>query len=131
MPKLDHVALEVSDMDAAIAFYTQKLGLKLISNKVDEIHHEAFAFLKLDGGNLELLQILDKRNRPKAYTPPATRPSHCPHLAIATTDMNKLMDLLEREEIPIVKGPLEISGEVRWIYVHDPDQNILEFVQWL
>jgi len=131
MPKLDHVALEVSDMDAAIAFYTQKLGLKLISNKVDEIHHEAFAFLKLDGGNLELLQTLDKRNRPKAYTPPAPRPSHCPHLAIATTDMNKLMDLLEREEIPIVKGPLEISGEVRWIYVHDPDQNILEFVQWL
>jgi catechol 2,3-dioxygenase-like lactoylglutathione lyase family enzyme len=131
MVKLDHVALEVSDMEDAIAFYTRKLGLKLISSKVDEIHHEAFAFLKLEGANLELLQMLDKRNRPKKFVPNPARASNCPHVALATSDMAKLMDLLEREEIPIVKGPLEIPGEVRWIYVQDPDQNILEFVEWL
>jgi hypothetical protein len=38
---------------------------------------------------------------------------------------------IERKQIPILKGPLEIPGQVRWIYVTDPDSNILEYVQWL
>ncbi|MCZ6792378.1 MAG: VOC family protein, partial [Planctomycetota bacterium] len=56
MARLDHVAVRVSDLDAATAFYTEKLGLKLLFRKVDETQHEAFAFLELEGGNLELLQ---------------------------------------------------------------------------
>ena len=59
MFQLDHVAVQVADLDAAIAFYTEKLGLKLVFTKVDRAHHEAFAFLELAGGRLELLQTLD------------------------------------------------------------------------
>jgi len=131
MPKLDHVAVEVSDMNAAIDFYTQKLGLELKFSRLDEDHHEAFAFLELDGGNLELLQVLDEKNEPLPFIPPDWTRSCCPHVAIAVEDMAALMSQLEREQIPIVKGPMEICGSVRWIYVHDPDNNIIEFVQWL
>ena len=35
MAKLDHVAVEVSDLDAAIEFYKQKIGLKFLFKKVD------------------------------------------------------------------------------------------------
>ena len=28
-------------------------------------------------------------------------------------------------------GPLEISGRVKWVYVSDPDNNVIEFIQWL
>ena len=44
MPKLDHVAVRVSDLDAAISFYTDKLGMKLLFRKIGEMHHEAFCF---------------------------------------------------------------------------------------
>lgn len=131
MPTLDHVALQVSDMDAAIAFYSKKLGLKLLSDQVDEVHHERFAFLELEGGNLELLQVLDGNDVPKPYIPPPLSESNCPHVAFATPDMNVLLALLEKERIRVVKGPLEIPGAVRWIYVRDPDNNIIEYVQWL
>lgn len=131
MSKLDHVALEVSDLDAALAFYADALNLNLLFRKMDEVHHEAFAFLELEGGNLELLQRLDEQNHPKKRRQREISESCCPHVAIQTPDMNGLVAQLEAKRIPIVKGPLEIPGLVRWIYVGDPDNNIIEFVQWV
>ncbi|MDQ1257484.1 MAG: lactoylglutathione lyase [Candidatus Hydrogenedentes bacterium] len=131
MLKLDHVALQVADMDRAIAFYTKEIGLELLSDEIDETHHERFAFLRLDGGNLELLQVLDERNCPRPYLPPPVSSSHCPHVAIGTLDMDRLLDELKRGQVNVVKGPLEIPGMVRWVYVRDLDNNVLEFVQWL
>jgi catechol 2,3-dioxygenase-like lactoylglutathione lyase family enzyme len=129
--KLDHVALRVADLARAIQFYQEQIGLSLLFQQVDESHHEAFAFLELDGGNLELLQVLDETNAPMPYTPAPPARGYCPHVALGTEDMEDMLTLFEREGIPILKGPLEIPGQVRWIYVLDPDQNILEFVQWL
>lgn len=131
MSKLDHVALPVSDLDAAIRFYTEKLGLKLLFRELDPAHHEAFAFLELTGGNLELLQALDEQNKARPFARPPIQPPYCPHVAMQTADMDQLVARLEQNGVPIVKGPMEIAGSVRWVYTHDPDNNIIEFVQWL
>jgi len=130
MPTLDHVAFEVADMDEALDFYVGKLKLTLMFDKLDHKHHERFAFLELEGGNLELLQMLDEDDDPLPSEPNEIRPSSCPHVALLTDDMGQLMTELEEKQIPIVKGPLEIPGTVRWIYVRDPDNNIIEFIQW-
>ncbi len=129
--RLDHVAVRVADIDAAIAFYAEKLGLKLMFKEVDEAHHEAFAFLELEGGNIELLQLLDEQNRPRPYSAPPIQEPYCPHVAIGTADLDGLIADLERQSVEIVKGPMEIPGSVRWLYARDPDNNIIEFVQWL
>ena len=131
MTKVDHFAFEVSDMDAAIRFYTETLGLKLLSRDLDEDHHEAFAFLELEGGNLELLQVLDENNRPVVFEKQEITQSHSPHLAIETEDMDRLISTLEKKGVPIVDGSLEITGKVRWVYISDSDNNIVEFIQWL
>ncbi len=131
MPRVDHVAVRVSDLDAAISFYTEKLGMKLLSRKIDKTHHEAYCFLQLEGANLELLQSLDDQDRPQPFSPPPICEPYCPHLAIATDDLDSLLTESKKDGIPVVKGPLEIPNEVRWGYIHDPDNNIIEFVQWL
>lgn len=125
--KVDHFAFRVTDLDASIRFYTETLGLTLMSKTVDEEHGEAFAFLELDGGNLELLQLLDTPN----YPLPAIDRPFCPHLALVSDDLDAMMDHLHKQNIPIVKGPLEIPNMVKWLYIADPDQNIIEYVQWL
>jgi catechol 2,3-dioxygenase-like lactoylglutathione lyase family enzyme len=126
MLHIDHVALPVSNLDAAIAFYTEKLGLPLKFREIDPVHQEEFAFLALQGGNLELLRSLAH-----PFEKPEIRPPYCPHLALATEDMKATLKLIEQHGIPIVKGPLQIEGKVTWLYIADPDNNVIEFVQWL
>ena len=129
--RADHFAFQVSDLDEALAFYTEKLGLELMFREQDDQHHEAFAFLALEGGNLELLQILDEHNAPIAARRGELAPPYCPHLALATDDLGELAGMLHRRNVPIVEGPMEIPGKVRWLYIADPDNNVVEFVQWL
>ena len=131
MPKLDHVAIQVSDLQASVIFYTEKLGLELLFQKVDQKHGEAFAFLQLEGGNLELLQVLDDDGQPAPFAPPAISEPYCPHLAFRSDNLEHDLARLEKHEIPLLAGPLDIPGSVRWLYFCDPDHNILEYVQWL
>ena len=131
MFQLDHVAVQVADLDAAIAFYTEQLGLELLYTKIDRAHHEAFAFLQLAGGRLELLQRLDVDGHPQPRPKPPIAEPFCPHIALATRDLDQLIERLRQAAIPIVKGPLEIPATVRWLYVADLDNNIIEFVQWI
>ncbi len=126
MLRTDHVALPVSDMDAAIQFYAEKLGLQVLSREVDPVQQEEFTFLALQGGNLELLKSLAH-----PFEKPDIRPPYCPHLALTTDDMTATLDLLAQQRIPIVEGPLQIEGKVMWLYIADPDHNVIEFVQWL
>ena len=129
MQKVDHFAFEVSDMDRALEFYTARLGLTLMFRKVDEEHQEAFAFLALDGGNLELLQNLAPDAPPLGRKEPAA--PYCPHLALVTSNMDKLVQRVKGKGIDIVKGPLEAPGLAKWVYLSDPDGNVIEYIQWL
>ena len=131
MPRLDHVALQVSDMDASIEFYTEVLGLPLLFKKADSDHNEVFAFLELEGGNLELLALTDSHgNVVPRELPPIEKP-YCPHVALGTDDIDAVVAELQAKGIPLVDGPLIIPGQVRWLYLADPDNNIIEYVQWL
>ncbi len=127
MTKNDHIAFAVSNMEESIRFYTEKLGLQLLSRSVDEEEREEFAFLALKGGNLELIQLLGE----DTYQKPVIKPPYCPHLALATDDMAQTLRMIQERQLPVVKGPLEIEGMVLWIYITDPDNNIIEYIQWV
>ena len=127
MPKLDHIAIEVSDTDAAIAFYRDRLGFKLLSRAVNEAEHEEYSFMESDGTRLELLRDRKKVNR--VVPPPA--PPYCPHICFQTNDMQRTLSELQARGIPILRGPLEVPGEETWVYFTDPDNNVLEYIQWL
>ncbi len=125
MNKNDHTAFRVSDLDAALRFYTESLGLRFLFRSVNQEEGEAYAFLGLDGANLELIQTL---NAP--YPPPKIEPPYCPHLALETRDMGQVLDMIRAKGIQLVKGPLEIPGHERWVYIADPDNNVIEYIQW-
>jgi len=127
MQRADHFAFQVSDMDRAIRFYTESFGLKLLFRESSAEHQEEFAFLELEGGSLELLKKLDG----SSFEPEAPVPPYCPHLAFTTDDMDATLAMIREKDLPIVKGPLEVARKVKWIYVRDPDQNVIEFIEWL
>lgn len=126
MPKLDHIALEVSDIDRAIGFFTDKLGFTLVSRAVNAEQQEDYCFLSTGGTRLELISDLKKRYGAKKQP---ERP-YCPHICFETDDMVQTIRELKEKGIAIIKGPLEIPGEETWVYFADPDGNILEYIQW-
>ncbi len=129
--RADHFAFQVSDPEASIEFYSGVLGLKVLLKKVDSEHHETFAFLELEGGNLELLQRLNEKNQPIPFRKPPIQPPFCPHLEIRSENLESLYAAFRKKGVHVVRGPLEISDQVKWFYISDPDHNIIEFVQWL
>jgi len=105
--------------------------MKLKFRNLDEENHEIFGFLEIEGGDLELLQILDKNNKPAPFKKPEIKPPYCPHLALKTDDMEKLVADVKKKGVTVVKGPLEVPGKVKWVYFSDPDNNVIEFIQWV
>ena len=131
MLHVDHVAFRVTDLEISIRFYRDLLGVELMSKTMDPQHHEAFAFLKIHGCDVELLQLLDETGNPVTFEKQLIEQPFCPHLALRSDDLDGLVDRLTEKKITIIKGPLEIPGMVKWLYVADPDNNIIEFVQWI
>jgi lactoylglutathione lyase len=126
MKAYDHVAFQVSSMDAAIQFYVEKLGFALKSKAVNSEEREAYAFLALDDLRLELIQDLKQAQ----YSRPEVKPPYCPHLAIETDDMDGAVDQLRQRGVTILRGPLKVDGEETWVYFVDLDNNVLEYIQW-
>jgi lactoylglutathione lyase len=121
----DHMAFQVSNLDQAIDFYVSKLGFALALRSVNPKEQEAYAFLSLADLRLELIQDLSS-----AYIKPSIRPPYCPHLAIQTADMSLAVARLKEAGVSILRGPLEVEGEETWVYFCDPDNDVLEYIQW-
>ena len=101
--------------------------MRLLFRNVNVEEQEDYAILELGGGNLELIQKVDEA----PFEKPQIKPPFCPHLALGTDDMARTLKMIEEKRIPIVKGPLEIEGAEKWIYIRDPDNNVIEYIQWL
>lgn len=126
MGQFDHAAFQVGNMDAAIQFYVEKLGFTLSSRAVNQEEGEEFVFVTLGDLRLELIQDLSQATHAK----PSIQPPYCPHLAIRTDNMERTVANLREKDVPIIRGPLVIDDEVTWVYFADPDNNVLEYVQW-
>ncbi len=51
-------------------------------------------------------------------------------MAIQISDMTKALAPLKEAGAAILHGPLEVKGEDTWVHFCDPDNNVLEYVQW-
>lgn len=125
MRTFDHVAFQVHDMQASIEFYVGKLGFQQSFRSLDEEHGEEYAFFTCGDLRLELIRDM---NQP--FNKSEVKPPFCPHLALETEDMQQTLAKLQEAGVPILHGPLEIPGEETWVYFADPDNNVLEYIQW-
>ncbi len=124
--RFDHFAFQVADIDAAIEFYTKKLGFRFISVDVSEQHRIKYAFLDINGAKLELLEDLDGR-----FTRPQIGEPFCPHYCIEVEDINTAVNQLKENDIEIVSGPTACAAGEILVYFKDLDGNVIEYIQWL
>lgn len=122
----DHGAFRVRDLDAAISFYTEKLGFTLLFQNGSEEYGEKGAFLAYNGARLELLETIGAEYRPVRPERP-----YCPHLCFQAENMDQVLRMLRENQIEILDGPNEVPGSEQWIYFTDLDWNVLEYIVWL
>ena len=119
---IDHVVLTTRDLPSCLRFYSEVLGMK----------HEKFQTptetrIALKFGN----QKINVHEWGREFTPRAhvAAPGTLDLCFIASVPLEKVIEKLNRENIPILEGPVMKTGAVhklRSVYVRDPDLNLVE-----
>lgn len=137
-----HVGIVVHDLDRALAFYRDLLGLQTVSEReeggefidtVTGLRGVRLRWVKLeapDGAVVELLRY-DSHPRPPGGLQESCRPG-CSHVAFRVADLEAVHRVLSAAGATF-KGKPVVSpdGFARVAYCHDPEGNILELVELL
>ncbi|XP_041051769.1 glyoxalase domain-containing protein 5 [Carcharodon carcharias] len=116
---LDHLVLTVKSIEDTVAFYSQTLGMEVVTFKGNR---KALSF-----GNQKFnLHEVGKEFEPKAHKPTAGSIDLC---LITKTPVSKVIEHLKVCGIHIEEGPIERTGAVgpiTSVYFRDPDNNLIE-----
>ena len=120
---LDHLVLTVANMDATTDFYTEVLGMDLVSYG----GRKALAFGE---------QRINLHQRGHEFNPKAAHPTPgAGHLCfITSTPLEQVIDYLKELRVHIEDGPVERTGalsQLRSVYIRDPDHNLLEISNYV
>ncbi len=143
--RIDHVGITVSNVDRALGFYRDLLGLRVIADStvtesevaellgLDSVQLRIADLDSGDGRIVELIEYLQPKGRRIAYESydPATA-----HVAFTVDDLAAVHARLTNAGATVVsRRPITISepggafdGAI-CLYVRDPDGAILELVQ--
>jgi catechol 2,3-dioxygenase-like lactoylglutathione lyase family enzyme len=137
-PRLGHVGLTVSDLDASIDFYQDVVGMRLAMRL--ESGGEWFDELtRNDGAEIEVamlelgaatLQLVAYRRAGADAAPVAHHRPGSPHLSIEVDDVDARHAAITASGRHRPTGIVEIAGlGARSFYIEDPDGVPVEFLQ--
>ena len=114
---LNHLALLVDDLDAALDFWRSALGLTQIDQR-RALPEEAveIAFLQLGDARLELVQPLDDKSGVARYM--AKRGPGFHHLCLEVPDLDAMLSRFRERNLELINdAPREGEGR-RYAFVH-------------
>lgn len=123
LDQLDHLVLTVANIDAAMDFYTEVLGMDPIT---------------LDGRKALTFgtQTIKLHQRGHEFMPHAAHstPGSADLCFITSTPLDEVIRYVSELRVHIEAGPLERNGamgKIRSIYIRDPDRNLIEVANYL
>ena len=119
---IDHVVLTTRDKAACIRFYTEILGMKLVTFKTPTEERVAFSF----GQQKINLHEWGREFEPRAHV---AAPGTLDLCFIASVALDEVIRKLNAAKIRLEQGPVMKTGAlgpIRSVYVRDPDLNLVE-----
>jgi catechol 2,3-dioxygenase-like lactoylglutathione lyase family enzyme len=120
---LDYVVLIVADLDAALSFYTETLGL--------ELQHRAERYAQIRAGTTRLAlytrDAMQKTLGAALEAPLLSAPAF--ELGFKVSDCDAAFAELVASGAPVVTAPTTRPWGQRTAYVRDPDGNLIELAQ--
>ena len=124
--RIDHIVLTTRDKEACIRFYTEGLGMELVSFRTPTEERLAFKF----GAQKINLHEWGKEFTPRAHV---AAPGTLDLCFIASVPLDAVIGKLKQKNIPIIDGPVPKTGargSMRSVYVRDPDLNLIEISEY-
>jgi catechol 2,3-dioxygenase-like lactoylglutathione lyase family enzyme len=147
---VSHIAIGVRDMDRALGFYRDVLGLRVTADKVEEFaqgpgqppaRRRAVYLRWVDGPHASFV-VLDQQLTTEIHGEPARLfQMGCHHFAFWVDDLDAMMARVEAAGITVVMGndggpgaDTEMYGEppggrVRSVFLRDPEGNYVQLDQ--
>lgn len=124
--ELDHIVLNVSDIEKSLAFYTQVLGLK--GERLQEFRKGEVGFPSV---RINEHTIIDLSPLKKDGGGNATLKGNLNHfcLVVEQDDFPGLVDYLKTHGVEVLQGPVSrwgAKGRATSVYLLDPDRNEIE-----
>jgi catechol 2,3-dioxygenase-like lactoylglutathione lyase family enzyme len=132
-----HLVVGVTDMDRALAFYRDVLGMEIVFETLvsgepfDAVLH---ATRKQEGrvvggllGGL-MVELLSLGSKPTADKPPRRGISGIQNVSLSVTNLDDTHRRITTAGYPPDQNPFEIGG-VRMFFVKDPDGTPVEFIE--
>ena len=120
--RIDHIVLTTRDKAACIRFYTEILGMQLVSFRTPTEERLALSF----GRQKINLHEWGREFEPKAHVPVPGSQDLC---FISSVSLEEVQSRLQRNNVKILQGPVDktgATGPIRSLYVRDPDLNLIE-----
>ncbi|HAG51549.1 MAG TPA: VOC family virulence protein [Deltaproteobacteria bacterium] len=121
---LDHLVLTVSDINKTCKFYSDILGMDVVT------FGEGRKALRFGNQKINLHEA-GKEFEPKADRPTLGSADLC---FIASTPVEKVKQELMDKGVKIIEGIVErtgASGKIKSVYFRDPDNNLIEVSNYL
>jgi methylmalonyl-CoA epimerase len=130
--RIDHIAIAVRDIDAALRFYRDTLGIT--PSVIQDVHTEGvrIAFLPMggpDGSKIELIQPLDPANSIGRFLDKHGEGQH--HICLQVADIVAALAELQADGAPVLDQTPRVSAEGRAIFIHPKGTNgvLIELVE--
>lgn len=127
---MDHIVLNVEDMEAVLRFYIDVLGLP--GERVEQYRagEAPFPSLRISPDTLiDLFPRSEEPEEPEELTERRSRDLHHFCLVIDKTDMQRVIEHLGAHGVPVANGPVPrwgARGNGSSIYVEDPEGRPIE-----
>ncbi|WP_391115938.1 methylmalonyl-CoA epimerase [Psychrobacillus sp. L3] len=101
MEKVDHIGIAVKNIEEALPYYIETLGLKLIH--IEEVPSEKVRVAFIDSGNLnlELLQPLDETSTIHSFIEKKGEGIH--HIAFGVTNIQERLNELKEKGVRLIQ----------------------------
>lgn len=121
LKKINHVAILVKDIEDALVFWRDKLGLPL--EHIEDVPSQAskVAFLPLGESEIELVQPTDSESSLSKALEKRGEGMH--HLCIEVDDIEVMVRRLKEKEVQLInEEPLDLPGR-RMAFIHPKSAN--------
>ncbi|HET9016034.1 MAG TPA: VOC family protein [Thermomicrobiaceae bacterium] len=115
-----HAAIRVRDLDGAVRFYRDTLGIPVQFTRGDADHPDSVFF-----PGIQLVRAAEQDTTGKGVLD---------HVGLAVSNLDEILDGLAAAgvplEVPLTDLSREFGSRVRLVFIRDPEGNRLELVQW-